>query len=110
MTNRIVLLLLIIYYNSGIAAQSSVDTLFTSLNEPLSIFPSEQIYLQTSKGIYETGEDIWFKGYQLDAQTMGLSDKSKTLYLQMIDFKDSVVWKEKYMIENGIVSGHVYVD
>ena len=30
--------------------------------------------------------------------------------MQMIDFKDSVVWKEKYLIENGIVSGHVYVD
>ena len=36
--------------------------------------------------------------------------KSKTLYLQMINSKDSVVWQEKYPIENGIVSGHVYID
>ena len=28
----------------------------------------------------------------------------------MINSKDSVVWQEKYPIENGIVSGHVYID
>ena len=32
----------------------------------------------------------------------GLSDRSKTLYLQMMDAKDSVVWREKYPIENGL--------
>ena len=67
----------------------------------------ELVYLQTDKGIYETGEDLWFKAYQLDVQTFGLSDKSKTLYLQMINPKDSVVWQEKYQdgIANGIKGG-----
>lgn len=72
--------------------------------------PSNLVYFQTSKGIYETGEDLWFKAYLLDAQSLGLSDKSKTLYLQMINPQDSVVWQGKYPIENGIVSGHIYVD
>ena len=89
---------------------STIDSLFSSVNKQLSGYPSECIYLQTSKGIYEAGEDLWFKAYQLDVQTFGLSDKSKTLYLQMINPKDSVVWQEKYPIENGIVSGHVYID
>ncbi len=78
--------------------------------ELLSSRPSELVYFQISKGIYETGEDLWFKTYQLDAQTFGLSDKSKTLYLQMMSSKDSVVWQEKYPVENGIVSGHIYID
>ena len=89
---------------------STIDSLFSSVNKQLSGYPSECIYLQTSKGIYEAGEDLWFKAYQLDVQTFGLSDKTKTLYLQMINPKDSVVWQEKYPIENGIVSGHVYID
>ena len=60
----------------------------------------ETVYLQTSKGIYETGEDLWFKGYQLDAQSFGLSSRSRTLYLQLMNiYRDSVVWKEKYPIE-----------
>lgn len=91
-------------------SQESLDILGMRLQEQSSGRPPELIYLQTSKGIYETGEDLWFKAYQLDAQTFGLSDKSKTLYLQLINSKDSVVWEEKYPIENGLTSGHVYVD
>ena len=30
----------------------------------------ELVYLQTDKGIYETGEDLWFKTYTLDAQSL----------------------------------------
>lgn len=51
---------------------STIDSLFSSVNKQLSGYPSECIYLQTSKGIYEAGEDLWFKAYQLDVQTFGL--------------------------------------
>ena len=91
-------------------SQQSIDSVICKMREDISSRPSELIYLQTGKDIYEAGEDLWFKAYQLDVQTFGLSDKSKTLYLQMINSKDSVVWQEKYPIENGIVSGHVYID
>lgn len=90
--------------------QTSIESWADSLQQEALKRPSELVYLQTSKGIYETGEDLWFKAYQLDAQSLGLSDKSKTLYLQMINPKDSIVWQEKYPIENGIVAGHVYID
>ena len=95
---------------SMVHSQESIDSLVNHIESSFSSHPSESIYFQTSKDIYETGEDLWFKAYQLDAQTFGLSDKSKTLYLQMINPKDSVIWQEKYSIENGIVSGHVYID
>lgn len=90
--------------------QAVEEAWIDSVNKKQAGFSLEWIYLQTSKGIYETGEDLWFKAYQLDAQTFGLSDKSKTLYLQMVNPEDSVVWQEKYPIEKGIASGHVYID
>lgn len=108
--NTFLLILLLSCSFPVLFAQHHADTLFTAANNRFSFRPSELIYLQTSKDIYETGEDLWFKAYQLNAQTFGLSDKSKTLYLQMINPKDSVVWQEKYPIENGIIAGHVYVD
>ncbi len=89
-------------------SQQSIDSIASYFRKEN--YPSELIYLQTSKSIYETGEDLWFKAYQMDAQSFGLSDRSKTLYLQMISQADSVVWQEKYPIENGIASGHIYVD
>ena len=54
----------------------------------------ETVYLQTSKGVYETGEDLWFKAYAFDAQ----------------DGRDSIVWQEKYPIHVGMAEGHIYVD
>lgn len=70
----------------------------------------ELVYLQTDKGIYETGEDLWFKTYTLDAQSLALSDRSKTLFVEMLNAKDSIVWQEKYPILSGIAGGHIYVN
>ena len=70
----------------------------------------ETVYLQTSKGVYETGEDLWFKGYAFDAQTLALSDRIRTLFVEMADGKDSIVWQEKYPIHAGMTEGHIYVD
>jgi len=112
MHTRFILLSLLssIFFALPIYCQVSIQSLTKKVSGHLNNRPSELIYIQTSKGIYETGEDLWFKAYQLDAQTMELSDKSKTLYLQMRNSGDSVVWQEKYPIEKGVVSGHVYVD
>ncbi|MFA9191280.1 hypothetical protein AAGV28_07850 [Flavobacterium sp. FZUC8N2.13] len=71
----------------------------------------DNVYLQTSKGIYETKEDLWFKGYVLDAQSLIPSNRSKILFVQLIeDESDKVVWEEKYEIENGFVDGHLYLN
>jgi hypothetical protein len=87
-----------------------IDSIITRYTSATVNRSSEMIYLQTSKGIYETGEDLWFKAYLLDAQTLYLSGRSQTLYLQMLNEVDGkVVWQEKYPVENGIVAGHVYV-
>ena len=40
------------------ASKQSMKTWVASINEEYAAFPSELIYLQTSKGIYETGEDL----------------------------------------------------
>lgn len=110
MNRYLFFLIIFIGFGSVCCGQNDPDSLFVSFSRQLSGHPAELVYLQTSKGIYETGEDLWFKAYQLDAQTFGLSNKSQTLYFQMVSEKDSVVWQEKYLIENGIACGHVYID
>lgn len=72
--------------------------------------PGEMIYLQTSKGIYETGEDLWFKAYMLGTHYFAPSPLSQTLYLQMVNEKTGkAVWQEKYEIQNGFANGHVFL-
>lgn len=73
--------------------------------------PPEMAYIQTSKDIYETGEDLWFKVYLLDAQYLTPSFLSKTLYLQLLNENTrKVVWEEKYEIQNGTSNGKVYLE
>ncbi|WPO77898.1 hypothetical protein [Flavobacterium sp. KACC 22761] len=72
---------------------------------------SDLVYIQTSKSIYETEEDVWFKGYVLDAQYFAPSQRNKTLFVQLIEDKtDKVVWEKKYEIENGFVNGHLFLE
>jgi hypothetical protein len=73
--------------------------------------PPELAYIQTSKDIYETGEDLWFKVYLLDAQYLIPSTLSKTLYLQLLNENNKqAVWQEKYKIQNGYANGRVYLE
>lgn len=72
---------------------------------------SDLVYLQTSKSIYETEEDVWFKGYVLDSQFFLPSGNSKILFVQLIQDKtDKVVWEKKYEIESGFVNGHLFLE
>lgn len=88
----------------------SQDSLYQARNKLWAAYPQEQLYLQTSKDIYESGEDLWFKVYHLDAYSFGRSIVSQTLYLEMLNNQDSIVWQEKYPVRQGITLGHVYVD
>lgn len=106
----IVLFLSLLLGLTASGQQQSIDTLLTSFESRAGNRPVDIVYLQTSKGIYETGEDLWFKAYQLNAQTFGLSDQSQTLFVEMIhEAADTAVWQEKYPIENGIAAGHIFV-
>ncbi|MBD5263831.1 MAG: hypothetical protein HDS39_07150 [Bacteroides sp.] len=69
----------------------------------------DYIHIFTSKGIYETSEDLWFKGIAIDDSTMSVSDRFHTAYVEIIDPSDSVVWREKYRMSNGMCDGHAYV-
>ena len=71
----------------------------------------EIAYIQTSNDIYETGEDLWFKVYLLNSQTLIPSLLSKTLYLQLVNEENKkVAWQEKYVILNGFANGRIYLE
>ncbi|MDE6696587.1 MAG: hypothetical protein K2K25_06880 [Muribaculaceae bacterium] len=73
------------------------------------IWGKEFIHVVTSKGIFETSEDLWFKCVAFDDSTMRVSDRSHTAYVEILDPKDSVVWREKYRMSGGMCDGHAYV-
>jgi hypothetical protein len=71
----------------------------------------ENVYIQTNKGIYEAGEDLWFKAYLLNAHSFAPLALSRTLYLQLIsENTGKAVWNEIYEAQNGFSDGHVYLN
>ncbi|WP_218017739.1 hypothetical protein [Formosa haliotis] len=85
-------------------------SLLDNITKPAINYPQETVYLQTSKDIYETGEDVWFKGYLLRSQNLTPSDLSNTLYVQLVEAETNLaVWQEKYHIDQGFVDGHVFI-
>jgi len=67
---RYLFLLLLLIFSSSIFAQNNSESIGLADNTISlpQINATELIYLQTNKGIYEAGEDLWFKAYILDAQ------------------------------------------
>ena len=85
---------------------------FLALLTAFTLLPAEAqdfVYLLPSKEIAETGEDLFFKAYLMDRQTLALSGRSRTLYLEIRSERDSLVWSEKYPLVDGRGDGHIYI-
>ena len=108
------LLILIIVLHSPLQAQTDSPKqieLAERLQSLANNVAPEIAYIQTSKDIYETGEDLWFKVYLLNSQTLIPSLLSKTLYLQLVKEENKkTVWQEKYEIQNGFANGRIYLE
>lgn len=70
---------------------------------------TDNVFLASNKTIYETSEDLWFKAFVFDSFKRKLSDENRTLYLEIRNSSDSVVWKEMYPLSDGMGNGQVYV-
>ncbi|MBD0825513.1 hypothetical protein, partial [Aestuariibaculum marinum] len=99
-------------FNTHTQARTKItDAIVSETHKQSHVLASNNIYLQTNKGIYETEEDLWFKAYVLDAKTLSPSFLDKTLFIQLIeDCTNQTVIEEKYEIENGFVTGHIFLN
>ena len=88
---------------------SKISHTMSYISDTVSIENHDLIYLLPSQDVYEVGEDMWFKAWLLDRSSLGLSGRSRTLYLRIYSPGDSIVWDEMYPIKDGRADGHVYV-
>ncbi len=59
----------------------------------------EKTYLHTDKDFYTNGETIWFKTYLVDGITHTKSDKSKVIYVELVNPQDSIIAKRKLYVD-----------
>lgn len=107
---RNIVLLLCCLVCSFACAQDSLSRITPLLDSLAGNRAQQVVYLQLSKGIYETGEDLWFKGYILNARYHEPSIADTTLYVQLRhSITNNIVVQEKVLISNGFADGHLII-
>ncbi|AXG71878.1 MG2 domain protein [Kordia sp. SMS9] len=73
----------------------------------------ENIYIHTDKDIYEPGENLWFKAYLLNGNTLKLSTETQLIFVELIHLTEdgsNIVTTEKYEAINGFANGHLFLE
>ncbi|MES2277713.1 MAG: MG2 domain-containing protein [Bacteroidota bacterium] len=65
----------------------------------------EKAFIHTDRSIYAPGEDIWMKGYVVNAQDNHLIGTSKNLYVELIAPADTIAAHEIIRLDNGTGTG-----
>lgn len=69
----------------------------------------EKIYVQTDRDFYLAGELLWFKIYNVDANTQKPVGLSKLAYVEVLDLNNNPVLQAKISLTDGSGSGSFYI-
>ena len=92
--SRTFLLCLSLLCLTTLSAQSKQDTITSYFNILRSI-PQEKLYLHIDKPFYGAGENIWLKGYLVNAVTHKEDAKSNFIITELVNRTDSVLQRKK---------------
>lgn len=70
----------------------------------------EKTYLHTDKDFYTNGETIWFKTYLIDGITHTQSNKSKVVYVELVDANNSIIAHRKIYADALGASGDIQLE
>ncbi|MEI7831341.1 MAG: TonB-dependent receptor plug domain-containing protein [Prolixibacteraceae bacterium] len=91
----LLVVLALLSFTSSLKVEDFTNKIIGRFNKLWMVIPQEKVYLQTDKPYYNAGEDIWFKGYLINATTHEPSGLSRFLYVELIDKTNSVVSRVK---------------
>ncbi len=69
----------------------------------------EKLYLHLDREYYASGDDIWFKAYQVNALDNKLLDNSKCLYVELISPESEIIKREAIPLEKGTGYGDFHL-
>ena len=103
----IFLLLVLVSFDANDKVLNFTNQIISRFNNIWVGAPQEKVYLQTDKPYYNAGEDLWFKGYLVNATTHLPTALSRYLYVELIDKVDSVIARVKVRKDSLGFSGNI---
>lgn len=91
-------------------SRESIRQTITALNNSNDSLATENLYLQTDKSSYLTGDTVWFKAYLLNASFLKYSDKSGLLYIELTTDSNRLLKRIMLPVQGGITYGCLMLD
>ena len=95
---RLLFVLLVLGFKSVIYSQDKPVDLFNKILIEAEENYTEKVYLHTDKPFYSSGETLWYKSYLVNAIDHKASQKSRVIYVDLINPNDSLVFDAKLYI------------
>ncbi|WP_028297307.1 hypothetical protein [Olivibacter sitiensis] len=86
----------------------NINTIVERTNTLATQMPFEKVYLHFDKPYYAVGDTVWFKSYVMNTHLP--SAISKTLYIESINERDSIMGTFLIGLEDGVGEGHILLD
>lgn len=84
------------------------DSLFKKIDTQLLQHNNDGFFIGLDKTLYQTGEKIWFAGYNLDNKTP--PNKLHTLHILLVnDMLQTVVNEQHFVIDKGLCNGSMHL-
>lgn len=75
----------------------------------LSVPRQEKLYLHFDKPYYAAGERMWFRAYLLDASSLYTDTLNNAIYVELINGRDSLIYRQKLNKIEGVFSGSFFL-
>lgn len=96
---------LFLFYFSIVKQNGSIELILANLDSYVTSYSPNKIYLQTDRSTYSLEDTVWFKAYTLDAAYHFPTDKSKVIYVDILNKNgDKVLGKKLYTENLGVAS------
>ncbi|WP_285058048.1 hypothetical protein [Pedobacter ginsengisoli] len=102
---RSLLILFIFSLSAFISDDGPIERLIAALGQLAATHPQEKVYLHTDRPHYAINDTIWFKAYVTIGGQHHLSAKSGSLYVELVNEKDSVAQLLKLPLVAGMTKG-----
>ncbi|HKK42869.1 MAG TPA: hypothetical protein VJ963_10705, partial [Bacteroidales bacterium] len=71
--------------------------------------PREDVFINTDRDEYISGEEMWFSTYLFDRQSQSPSDRSRIVYVELLNPENRPVVQQRVGIINGFGPGQVII-
>ncbi|MBO9703151.1 MAG: hypothetical protein J7604_23255 [Sporocytophaga sp.] len=99
--------LLLQIIHEGVAQSDTLKSIVNSLKSYSENHFQEKIFVHIDRGVYMTGETLWFKLYLVNAMNLKPADLSKVAYIEILDENHRPVSQKKVSLKNGEGAGAI---